>query len=416
MKTKEIRILCGVMVLVLISLMFAPISVKAEEAFTIDYSTGTITLDQVNGEVPNASFQVTADKTGVQKNVTMGNAKSTYTLQEIISNDTNGYWKQIETDNPDVFSQYADANERISGDYTIVANNGVASSSAYHVKATASGGSITFENKDAEPAQDVTYALIIDINNGINSGGLQLISEVKGGSYIEITSSLFEEYRSKITPPTGKVFGGIEVNGVQKNVGSRHLVDGNVSIKLLWVNEIKTNTTASYFISEGANQNYTIGSGQDIIVKCSGEAAVLTALKMDGQTIPTSQYTITQGSTVAKIKSAYLDSLSEGSHKLTFAYVDGESSTYVKIAKANGSSGSSSTTTTTTKTPTATITNTTNNTTSNTSNTVTTTSNKATGNTSNNPQTGDSGIAIWIGLIVISIVGIKKAIDYSKKI
>jgi len=40
----------------------------------------------------------------------------------------------------------------------------------------------------------------------------------------------------------------------------------------------------------------------------------------------------------------------------------------------------------------------------------------STSTTNNNPKTGDEGIAIWIALIVLSIIGIKKAIDYSKKI
>ena len=418
MKTKDLKRVARLLILVmLMSFIVLPILTYASEAYTIDYSSGTITLDQVDGEVPNASFHVKADKTNIQKTVEMGNTKSTYSIQEIISNSTNGYWKQMENDSPDIYSQYADDNARYSGDYTIVAarskgTDAVDTSSEYHVTVTAQGSSWNITEKDSQPAQDVMYALVLDFNGGVNNG-LTQVSEIKEGTAFEITSSLFEEYKSKVTPPNGKVFGGIEVNGVVKNVGTTHMVTGNVTVKILWANEVKTTTTSSYYISEGASATYTLGSSTDITIKASGEAATLTDLQMDGKSIPKDQYTITRGSTIAKIKSAYLETLSEGSHKVTFKYVDGDASTTIRVAKANTTTASNTTTTTTNKTATTNTTTTTNNTTTNNTNTAATNS---AASTSNNPKTGDEGIAVWIALIVLSIIGIKKAIDYSKKI
>lgn len=415
MKTKELKYIAVVVILMLaMTMVILPLTSYAADAYSIDYSSGTITLDQVDGETPNASFQVKADKTNVQKTVDMGNSKSSYSIQEIISNSTNGYWKQIENDNPDVFSQYADENTRYSGDYTIVANRSkgteaVDSSPEYNVTVTAQGSSWSYTSKDNQPAQDVMYALVLDFNGGINNG-LTQISEIKGGTVFEIKSSLFEEYREKVIPPTGKVFAGIEVNGVPKTVNTSHTVTGNVTVKFLWANEVKTVTTSSYYISEGANTNYVLGSASDVTIKASGDAEALTDLLMDGTSIPKDQYTITSGSTVAKLKSAYMETLSEGSHKLIFKYADGEASTTIRVAKANTSAPSSTSTATTNKT---TTTNTTTTATTNNTNAVVSNS---TSTTNNNPKTGDEGIAIWIALIVLSIIGIKKAIDYSKKI
>lgn len=417
MKTNELKNIAVILILMLImTIVIIPKAAYASDAYSIDYSSGIITLDQVDNEIPNASFQVKAAKTNIQKTIDMGNSKTTYSIQEIVSNAANGYWKQIENDNPDVFSQYSDENTRYSDDYTIVATRSkgtdtVDSSPEYHVTVNAQGSSWSYSNQDTQPAQDVSYALVLDFNGGMNNG-LTQISEIKGGTTFKITSELFEEYRAKVIPPNGKVFAGIEVNGVAKTVGTTHMVDGNVTVKFLWANEVKTVTTSSYYISEGANASYTLGSGMDITVKASGEAATLADLQMDGVSIPKDQYSISHGSTVAKIKSSYLETLKDGSHKLTFKYVDGDASTTIRVAKANTSTPTTASTTTTNKT-TATNTTTTNNTVANTSNSVTT--NKTT-TTSNNPKTGDEGIAVWIALIILSIIGIKKAIDYSKKV
>ena len=395
----------------ILSFVIAPIYVLASEAYSIDYNTGTAIVEKINGENASVSFTVTADKTGIQKNISMGDTKNTFTLQEIIGNETNGYWKQIENENPDIYSQYSDASERYSGDYTIVINrDGVDVSATYHIKATVTGENWKFEDKDA-PVGDITYALIVDLNGGTNNG-LTLISEIKGGSTFNITGSLLDEYKSKTTPPNGKILGGIEVNGTKMNVGNYIVVDGNVSVKLLWIDDVSVPVSTSYFISEGANQTYTLGSGSDVTIKASGEAATCTDVQIDGKSLSKDQYTITSGSTIAKIKSAALEKLSEGSHKVSFVYVDGTASTYIKIAKANTGATSTTTKSTTTSTN-STNTKTTSNT--NTANATTQTNNTVT-TSSNNPKTGDEGIAVWICLIMISIIGITKAIKYSKKI
>ena len=57
-------------------------------------------------------------------------------------------------------------------------------------------------------------------------------------------------------------------------------------------------------------------------------------LRTDNTVIGENDRTIVSGSTIATLKSAYLDTLTEGTHTLTFIYVDGECSTNFTIAKA----------------------------------------------------------------------------------
>lgn len=147
------------------------------------------------------------------------------------------------------------------------------------------------------------------------------------------------------------------------------------------------NTT--YKIVEGADQKHEVEGGKDLIVKADGDFTKFTGIKVDGTTISASNYTAVSGSTKVTIKSAYLDTLSEGTHKLTFVYNDGEVSTNFIVAKADTTSDS-----TTTESETATA------------DTTSTTSSQATNTTAKtkNPPTADN-ILLYAGLLIVSLVG-----------
>ena len=59
---------------------------------------------------------------------------------------------------------------------------------------------------------------------------------------------------------------------------------------------------------------------------------------IDGKTVTKEQGTTTKGSLVLTLKSSYLDTLSEGEHKIKVSFTDGEALATVNIGKAKGMS------------------------------------------------------------------------------
>lgn len=82
-------------------------------------------------------------------------------------------------------------------------------------------------------------------------------------------------------------------------------------------------------ILEGGDQTYE--EGKDIVIKASGNFNKFLGLKMDGEDIDKSNYTAVIGSTVVTLKDAYLSTLSEGKHTLTFVYKKGTVDTTITI-------------------------------------------------------------------------------------
>lgn len=84
-------------------------------------------------------------------------------------------------------------------------------------------------------------------------------------------------------------------------------------------------------IPTAGNANYTIGSNGVCTVYCSGELSELQSVKMDGNTVATSNYTLEEGSTIVKFKADYLDTLSEGDHIVTLVYTNGSIDTTITV-------------------------------------------------------------------------------------
>ncbi len=96
---------------------------------------------------------------------------------------------------------------------------------------------------------------------------------------------------------------------------------------------------SEYVILEGENQTYTKGSGNGLKIRASGALSKLVEMRKNGVKIDKGNYDTSSGSTIATLKSSYLDSLDLGTYKLTFVYDDGEVSTNFTIAQANTPAG-----------------------------------------------------------------------------
>ena len=151
--------------------------------------------------------------------------------------------------------------------------------------------------------------------------------------------------------------------------------------------EEETTPTTYEFIANTANQTYTINEDDALTFRINADFSLFEnggKVYVDGT--ETKEFTASSGSTIITFAKEYVSSLSEGEHTLKVAFNNGgEATTKFTIAKAN-TTAEETTPTTTTETET----------------------------TSNNPKTGDN-IAIWISLMVVSMLGVAGTIKYTKK-
>ena len=101
-------------------------------------------------------------------------------------------------------------------------------------------------------------------------------------------------------------------------------------------------TTVKYVITEGAGQVVGQKDGAVRIV-CNGPVEKLSYILMDGNIIPTSNYTIVSGSTILTLNADYIANLAVGDHAVQFQYTDGYAITGLRI-----NAGATKTTTTVT--------------------------------------------------------------------
>ena len=142
-----------------------------------------------------------------------------------------------------------------------------------------------------------------------------------------------------------------------------------------------------YTILDGANS--TVNEGEDLKVRASGDLDNCTDLLIDDVSVK-ADATLTAGSTIATIKAAFLSTLKEGEHTLTFVYKDGKVSTKFTLIKK-----AAETVTTTEATTEATPA------------TVVTTEAAKTTTTTASPKTGDAApIAFMSIAMLMSLAGI----------
>ena len=154
------------------------------------------------------------------------------------------------------------------------------------------------------------------------------------------------------------------------------------------------------YIDNTANQTYTINKDDNLTFRINADYPLFEnggKVYVDGT--ETTEYTSKSGSTIITLNKDFVNSLSVGEHTLKVAFNNGgEATTKFTIAKTEE----------TTQTETATAEETTQ------TETATAEETKAEESTSNNPKTGDN-IAVWISLMVVSMLGVAGTIKYTKK-
>ena len=140
--------------------------------------------------------------------------------------------------------------------------------------------------------------------------------------------------RDGTSPETGYSFKEWQVvsGGVTITDNSFKIGNAKVEIKAIFTKDPVNYNTVSvtggeHIISGGKNAVITVKGIPDD----SRTYSSFTGAAMDGQLIPTGNYTAEEGSLILTLKASYLDTLSVGKHKLTINFTDGSADTTITV-------------------------------------------------------------------------------------
>ena len=88
-----------------------------------------------------------------------------------------------------------------------------------------------------------------------------------------------------------------------------------------------------YQIIDGANGNHTIGQDGLLAFRSNAPFSEFIAVLVDGEKVDESNYELSEGSTIVRLKQSFLDTLSKGKHTIAIQSVGGTASTEFTVAE-----------------------------------------------------------------------------------
>ena len=180
----------------------------------------------------------------------------------------------------------------------------------------------------AASGTDITYQWQIDRNDGngwVNIDGATATSYTT--SAVDISCNGFK-YQCVVSNSAGTVTSNTAVLTVTES----------------------TPTKGDYQIINGANGKHTIGKDGTLTFRSNAPFSEFEAVLVDGVIVDSSNYDVSEGSTIVRLKQSFLDTLSKGSHTIAIQSIGGTATTNFSVAETSA-------TTPTPSTPTAGITN-----------------------------------------------------------
>ena len=214
-------------------------------------------------------------------------------------------------------------------------------------------------------------------------------------------------------PNTKLKINGKEVEFVRDSSDNEQQFSGTAKLTMT---PQESEENIEYKVIEGANSSWIQNTDEELTFRIDGDLSKFIGIKVDDEWVDSENYTTASGSTIVALKNEYLQSLSEGKHKITFVYTDGEVSTNFET-KESGKSVKDSDNNETEESP---------------KNSDNTKSEKFIKNSditqteefiknsdiskSDNPKTEDSSnIFLWTSLLTISFLGMIGITIYNKK-
>ena len=98
-----------------------------------------------------------------------------------------------------------------------------------------------------------------------------------------------------------------------------------------------------YRIIDGANSSWTQNTDGTIVIRGNGAYSLFREVKVDGNIIDASNYTVAEGSTIITLKAEYLKTLAAGSHTFEIVWNDGSAGTdFTVVVNTPSNNGNSS--------------------------------------------------------------------------
>ena len=195
-------------------------------------------------------------------------------------------------------------------------------------------------------APTVTRDILIEVTLKVKYEGEVIISFNPGdgsGSMADVKVDKDSNYSlpaCKFTAPAGKEFKAWEVGGVEKAVGDSITVNADTKVKALWKDKAVTPGTNPSdnpmtreldvmtesqndinTLAKGNQLTYIVGKSTKAVFRILGEDLGVEDLKsvlLDGTLVDASNYDVSKGSIIVSFKKSYADSLSPGTHEITF--------------------------------------------------------------------------------------------------
>ena len=110
-------------------------------------------------------------------------------------------------------------------------------------------------------------------------------------------------------------------------------------------------------MKDGDNGQHVIGKAEALTFRSSAPFSEFKAVLVDGVIVDPSNYDVSEGSTIVRLKQSFLDTLSKGSHTIAIQSIGGTATANFSVTASSNSGNTGSATTPTPSAPTAGITN-----------------------------------------------------------
>ena len=208
--------------------------------------------------------------------------------------------------------------------------------------ATINGNTATSVNKNTDGTLTVTYAFPATAKDKLTSittqPGNATVKVGETATFTIVASGTDLTYQWQIDRNDGK--GWVDIDGVTATSYTTSKVDiscngfkyrcvvsnsagsDTSNTAVLTVTE-PTPTKGDYQIIDGANGKHTIGKDGTLTFRSNAPFSEFVAVLVDGVKVDPSNYDVSEGSTIVRLKQSFLDTLSKGSHTIAIQSIGG---------------------------------------------------------------------------------------------
>ena len=137
----------------------------------------------------------------------------------------------------------------------------------------------------------------------------------------------------KFVDSTTATINGNTATSVKKNTDGTLTVTYNFPATAVLTVTEPTPTKGDYQIIDGANGKHTIGKDGTLTFRSNAPFSEFVAVLVDGVIVDPSNYDVSEGSTIVRLKQSFLDTLSKGSHTIAIQSIGGTATTNFSVAE-----------------------------------------------------------------------------------